>query len=147
MSTIYIVTCGEYSDYGVVCAFTHEKDAVDYAKLFGYGVESISIDEWEGHDRYRGRTYYRCTQWLKEWQATFSLRTYRQDEITVGNSWDIEYLDGNINQVKKDYYDGTPASPILVVNVAARDKEHAIKISSDLFRIYKSEESYHETDI
>ena len=44
---IYIVTSGEYSDYGIDAVFTTKEKAVDYVEQHGtdYNIEEYSLDE------------------------------------------------------------------------------------------------------
>ena len=44
---VYIVTCGEYSDYGIVAVFSKKEPAKEYCRRGGegYQVEEYTLDE------------------------------------------------------------------------------------------------------
>ncbi len=44
--TVYIVTCGEYSDYRILAVFSDKETAEAYAKL-DVGYDGPSVEEWD----------------------------------------------------------------------------------------------------
>lgn len=144
--TIYAVSSGSYSDYRVHCLFTKESDAYAYkdrmdASWDRYFIEEFLLDPRDLLDNYAGLNFYKVTQYIGEFQPTKFAEGKPKGLIEVeecyyeGKEFEPDHY-GELNKVRR-----SPHRPMLLVRVAAKDKAHAIKIATDLFRIYKSEET------
>lgn len=130
---IYIVTCGEYSDYGVLAAFLDKSKAEAFVQKYnrGHGTEhydEASIEEYEDG-------------------VPFDFETMNMYAIRF-------YYDGSHDIAKKELYDvydfqrplpsvTAPDSKFVrhkyFVTVAAKDEEHAFKIACDALAKWKAE--------
>lgn len=130
---IYIVTCGEYSDYYVLAAFLDKSKAESFVKKYnrpdGY-YDRAEIEEYEegvpfdfnSHDIYEVRFYE---------------GTDRVPDVTKTELNDSFWYQ-NIPRVV------APSSPYIsswshLVTVAAKDEEHAFKIACDTLAKWKAE--------
>jgi len=117
INKIYIVTDGEYSDYHIIGAFTDETQAERVAKEYNARVEEFVANEI-GKD---GRYQYTIHMNDEETRAYISSSTYT-----------------DINKVTSYKQRNNPPQLDYTVTVMAEDKEHAVKIASDLIRAFKS---------
>ena len=119
---IYIVTSGEYSDYGIDAVFTTKEKAVEYVEQHGtrYNIEEYNLDE----------------PILKEnklWLISFNLEDGRIEDATVSNR-------------KKEYYcDTCKYAPYSFVKhldfyVESEVMDKARKIASERFAAVKANE-------
>lgn len=130
--TIYVVTSGQYSDYGIECMFSNQEDAENYVKLYNENEnkwDSADIEEWE-LDAMKGRV---------------ELAMKRKNVYTV-----VMDMDGNNPKVyvksklenapmgKIQYFKGYAAphldinrQPTVQVHCEANNEAHAIKICNE----------------
>ena len=130
---IYIVTCGEYSDYGILAAFLDKTKAEAFAKTYnrGHGTEH--------YDEARIEEYEDGIPFDFETMNVYAVRFYD---------------DGSHDIVKKELYNiydfqrtlphiFAPVSTFIrykyVVEVAAKDEEHAFKIACDALAKWKAD--------
>lgn len=132
---IYLVTSGEYSDYGVDAVFTTRKKAQDYIDSLGddsnsyYDIELYDLDPQSLMQREGVRIYG-----VKFNVATgFVYHVWVIDEKYV----DLKYLKLNEPwKLQQDHGLGYG------VKVKAKDKDHAIKIVGDIRRELKLKLGY-----
>jgi len=116
MSKVYIVTTGEYSDYGIVNVFSTKELAKNYVRAV-YGIGEADIEEYYV-DKYPKQIDKNLKHWsiemLKNGNAgrCWVSDNYEEDDIHyhVSNLFDTEYL---------------------YVYCWAKDKQHAIKIANE----------------
>ena len=130
---IYIVTCGKYSDYGILAAFLDKTKAEAFAKTYnrGHGTEH--------YDEARIEEYEDGIPFDFETMNVYAVRFYD---------------DGSHDIVKKELYNMYDFQKILphvtvpssifvrhkyIVTVAAKDEEHAFKIACDALAKWKAE--------
>ena len=131
MTTVYAVATGSYSDYRIIAIYSERAKAEQLAAVEDGGeVEEYELDPaWP--------------QWLKEGEAVWrvSERTDCRDGLLVCpmGTVDSEYYKERLNKVahSNDYY----YSGKLYVYVAARDRQHAIKIAAEKFAHHKAREA------
>lgn len=128
---IYIVTCGEYSDYGILAAFLDKSKAESFVEKYNRPdgcYDKAEIEEYEegipfdfnSHDIYEVRFY----------EGT--------DRVPDVTKTELRFWYQNIPRVV------APGSPYVsgwshLVTVAAKDKEHAFKIACDTLAKWKAE--------
>lgn len=117
MKTIYVVTSGSYSDYGINAVFDDEQLAKDFIAMFKKGsYMDMTIEEWklnpeEENIRAKRKLYF--LRMNKEGIAS--------DISIEGSSFSIDY----INTIQFD------AKKNLMVRCFADDEKHAIKIANE----------------
>ena len=117
MSKVYVLTEGSYSDYHIIIGvFTSEQAGKLAQKEFGGDFEEYELDE-PGKDN---RIKYQV--WIKDG----STKTFPYHEIDDNPTNEVEQI---------NYIDGKVAYRIYVM---AEDKDHAVKIASELVAQYKA---------
>ena len=131
---IYIVTCGEYSDYGILAAFLDETKAKMFVEKYNRGYGTRNYDEAKIEEYEEG--------------VPFDFETLNVYAVRF-------YNDGSHDIVKKELYNmydfqkplpsvtasnSTFIRHKYVVTVAAKDKEHAFKIACDALAKWKAEQ-------
>lgn len=131
---IYIVSCGEYSDYAILAAFLDKAKAEVFAQKYnhGHGVHH--------YDEARIEEYEDGVPFDFETMNVYAIRFYH---------------DGSHDIVKKELYnvydfqrtlpcvtapDSTFVRHKYFVTVAATDEEHAFKIACDALAKWKAEQ-------
>ena len=126
VKTIYVVTCGEYSDYRIIAATTDKEKAERIHAMYcgtGYGSDRANdIEEYID-----GRIEDSYPKWAVNFDSEGNV-------IMVGGPYDGEIMfdEGTVHKAK--YRDGYK------VEVYAEDREHASKIASDKFAEYRAAE-------
>lgn len=125
MKKFYAVTAGDYSDYHIV-AITDDKEKAEHIKyLYDRGnsyCETANIEE------------YRDV--MQDGLARYSVCIYSSGSLWVKINFDtLMESQRDINMVKKN------SCGSYFVDVKAKDKDHAIKIASDLIAQYKAQEN------
>lgn len=123
---VYVITRGEYSDYGI-CGVTLDKDKAEIIREFVTTKwEEGMIEEYDT-DQYgdvrSGEKFYLVTR-------------HKDNTVTVNDK------DGYYYERKDDYIDGRKgevkdSNGNMWTYVTAKDEDHAIKIALDLFAKYK----------
>ena len=128
---IYIVTCGEYSDYCILAVFLDKTKAEAFAQRYNRGDQQ--------YDEARIEEYEDGVPFDFETMNVYAVRFYD---------------DGSYDIVKKELhniYDFQRALPSVtapnstfvrhkyIVTVAAKDEEHAFKIACDALAKWKAE--------
>lgn len=125
MKKFYAVTAGDYSDYHIV-AITDDKEKAEHIKYL-YNCDNGCYEE-ANIEEY-------CDV-MQDGLARYSAHVHSNGKLGVSVNFDTptEFQRG-INRVGKDdwgdYY----------VDVKAKDRDHAIKIASDLIAQYKAQEN------
>ena len=129
MAKIYIVTCGSYSDYTILAAFTSHYQAEKYVQFYN------ECDVWDKAD-------------IEEYEegSTPEVRYYQV--ISKNNSIEVESIHheftkpDNLKQVveHKTIALANESIPSIYYEVflSAKDAFYAKKIAGDLFREYKA---------
>lgn len=119
---IYIVTAGEYSDYGIIAATkdkeTAEKIANKYNKESKY--EEAQIEEYYDAINRRPMTEYRIH--IKNGEITASKKVC----VLETEKESVEYA-----YKSEEYIDGYPDGMLWIVGVVADSEDHARKIAKD----------------
>jgi len=120
MSTIYIITSGEYSDYGIRAVFTDKALADAYINMYGNTgyYNDMSIEEWEA-DRFaeemrQGHAIYRVQIW-----KSGDLYNCERDASLPDAQTTIGIVRWANNQ------------ELLTTIVIAKDEQHAIKVANE----------------
>lgn len=131
---IYIVTCGEYSDYGILAAFLDETKAKMFVEKYNRGYGTQHYDEAKIEEYEEG--------------IPFDIETLNVYAVRF-------YKDGSHDIAKKELHNvydfQTPLPHIFapvsmfirhkyLVEVAAKDEEHAFKIACDALAKWKAEQ-------
>lgn len=122
---IYIVTCGEYSDYCVLAAFLDKTKAEAFAKTYnrGHGTER--------YDEARIEEYEDGIPFDFETMNVYAVRFYNDGSHDIAkkelrNVYDFQtslpHIFAPVSTFMRYKY---------VVEVAAKDEEHAFKIACD----------------
>lgn len=129
MKKFYAVTAGDYSDYHIV-AITDEKEKAERIKYlyercsgcYNGCYEEANIEEY-------------CDT-MQDGLARYSVCIYSSGSLWVKINFDtLMESQRDINMVKKN------SCGSYFVDVKAKDKDHAIKIASDLIAQYKAQEN------
>lgn len=127
--TVYVVTSGEYSGYGINCVFSREKDAEAYcAKRNGtsdsYQVEPYDLDRPGDIAMARkGKTFYR---------VTIEGKRYGREGYPYVSAMALLPDDPIINEDKLSNLGD------FATYVDAKDKETAIKVAQDRLAEHKA---------
>lgn len=128
---IYIVTAGEYSDYGIIAATkdkeTAERIANEYNKESKY--EEAQIEEYYDAIYRRPMTEFIIHIKNGEITALWAARILETEKECV------EYADKSV-----EYKDGYPNGMLWRVDVVADSEDHAQKIAKDYVMKKESEE-------
>jgi hypothetical protein len=116
MKTVYVVTCGTYSDYSICAVFSNKELAEDYINSFSKGYDnSLRIEEYELN-------------------VKGDLKGKKAFEIIIeknGNIKSVEYADSYDLTNTRTYFRLAHDKNSLVVYCFAKDKNHAIKIANE----------------
>lgn len=122
---IYIVTSGEYSDYGIDAVFTTKEKAVDYVEQHGtnYNIEEYNVDE-------------EVVKETQLWSVEFS--------VDEGKLYEANPTSRNRNEVVDtcsifDYY-GIKEKSYIRFYVDADSMDRAVKIARERFAAVKANE-------
>jgi len=125
---VYVLTAGDYSDYHIVGVFSTKEKAQEFKKLFpAEWNDEYYDDDYDGIKEYdldyNGRYQGMIDNGLHQYDAVMNVET----EKGRASLTDVEQLltDNGFNGV----YDGW-----IYKRVWAKDKDHAIKILSELRR-------------
>jgi hypothetical protein len=110
--TVYVVTTGEYSDYGIDAIFDNEPDAKEFAR-----VKAGHVTPWVLNKAPQ------CPRGKLRYGMMFDANG------NVEEGPNHETYDLQRGPSVKDWHDGT-----LEIRVWARDHNHAIKIAADVRR-------------
>lgn len=122
---IYIVTSGEYSDYGIDAVFTTKEKAVDYVEQHGtdYRIEEYDLDEEVKKETQLWRIEL-CVEDGKFDEA--SPTSYNRNELV-----DTCYIFGSFGMKEKSY---------ICFYVDADSMDRAVKIARERFAAVKANE-------
>lgn len=130
MTTIYVLTEGDYSDYRIVALYSTRELAEEAQKLCpNSNVEEYELDSVEIPEHPPGYT---------GWNVCINV-----DTNTIYVSYQRDILQGDFKP-QEHYSDNSkwPSHPSLfVVNCWARDKEHAEKIALDKYYQFKAQQA------
>jgi len=127
--SVWVIECGQYSDYRVVGVFSSEEYAIKICELLNAGREyaKATVAEWPldpaVEDLNAGRHLYEVTM-LRDGSV----------ERVERETLDIDNLDGNAKiwmRSASPYYRGKGVEDCLVKTVFAEDDVHAIKIVNE----------------
>jgi hypothetical protein len=118
MATIYIVTSGEYSDYGIDAVFSTRELAEAYIKQFQDKWQTMGVEEWT------------LDPWKKELRKGYKLYSLHMDK--AGNTVDISAQSyGSYGLRDGEPYQGWDANGNMTLCLLARNETHAIKIANE----------------
>lgn len=120
---IYIVTSGEYSDYGIDAVFTTKEKAVDYVEQYGtgYNIEEYNLDE-------------EVVEETKLWGIEFEIESH---EIKMASPITFN-IDKRKDTCKVSEY--LSSKPYITFYIEANTMDRAIKIASERFASVKANE-------
>ena len=120
MKTIYVVTSGEYSDYGIDSIFDTKELAEKYIASFNKGGwNEMDIEEWCLNPN---------EEELKEGKKAYRIRMDKE-----GNATEIEWADSAFG-FKDEMGDGvsfTYNNKLMNCYCFAKDDKHAVKIANE----------------
>lgn len=134
---IYIVTCGEYSDYCVLAAFLDKSKAESFTQKYNHGyVDSQGIKHY---DEASIEEYEDGVPFDFETMNVYAVRFYDDGSHDI-----VKKELHNMYDFQKPFPSVTVPSSIFVrhkyfVTVAAKDEEHAFKIACDTLAKWKAE--------
>lgn len=142
---IYIVTCGEYSDYGILAAFLDETKAKMFVETYNRGYRT------QYHDEAKTEEYEEGVPFDFETLNVYVVRFYNDESHDIHdiakkelhNMHDFQKplpsvtasnntfrRQSNISFIRYKYF----------VTVAAKDEEYAFKIACDALEKWKAEQ-------
>ena len=126
---IWLVSTGEYSEYGVVAVFDddHKAEAVEFAKLVGGVVEVHPLSLNPTHQEPPGGQSFFEFQMGRD--GTLPCRWGCREGIEQG---DLLCDDGSLRKCHYRVSVSTDIEWRLVVRMYARDKEHAVKVANEI---------------
>lgn len=130
MTTIYVLTEGEYSDYHIVALYSTRELAEEAQKLCPFSdIEEYELDSLQIPEHPSGYT---------GWHVSINV-----DKNIIQVSYQYDILQGDFKP--QEYYSDNSKWPnypsLFVVNCWARDKEHAEKIALDKFYQFKAQQA------
>ena len=130
MTTIYVLTEGDYSDYHIVALYSTRELAEEAQKLCPYShIEEYELDSLKIPEYPPGYT---------GWNVSINA-----DTNDIHGSYQQDILQGHFKP--EEHYSNNSKFPSLpslfVVNCWARDKEHAEKIALDKFHQFKAQQA------
>lgn len=130
MSAVFIVSDGDYSDYHIVAVFSSLELATSFTARTGLTntIEEIELDEIKEDDRF---LFY------------INVRDDGVTTVVFEDSEENAYA-GIKEPFKRENYSDDPWKQSYSVYVKASDKDHAVKIASDLvmqFRVNSLEKN------
>lgn len=131
---IYIITCGEYSDYSILAAFLDKTKAEAFAQKYNRGID-YDPDKAEVEEYEEGVPFDFNTQDIYE--VRFYYDKDKGPDVTKTELSD-SFMYQNIPRVvmpRVNVY----SSWAYLVTVAAKDEEHAFKIACDTLAKWKAE--------
>lgn len=124
---VYLVTCGDYSDYHIEGAFSSKELAKEYITHTGapldsnyYSIEEIELDQAIPYIR-QGMNIYGLTM---RTDGSLSGQVYKCE------SWSVRYRDPEY-WYKSGYVDPDSDLKFAYFQVWAKDETHAIKICNE----------------
>jgi len=122
---IYVITKGEYSDYGIV-AVAIDKDKAEELRIAYSGLDEAMIEEYETDDYYAEKgKFYRVNIGMR---GAVSVYETGVPDVTERNK---VFIIEDFRTHRKCY----------TVQVKAADEKHAKKIGCDLVSKYKAEKA------
>lgn len=114
MTTIYVVTQGHYSDYGIVAVCSTEENA----QLYVDSLNDASIEEYELDE---------LSDLIKQGYKSFYIKMFRDGTTEdIYNYMGLPMQEDTISLYKAAHY-----VPCLLGYVTAKSKEHAVKIANE----------------
>lgn len=122
---VYVITKGEYSDYGIVAVTLEKEKAEELKILYSDSWGEAMIETYDTDDYYveNGRFY------IVEIGKKSAINVQEVGVISMDDRNEVKLITDW--RTKKEKY---------VVYVKANDEEHAKKIASDLVAKYKAQE-------
>jgi len=114
MTKIFVVTSGQYSDYGIAGIYSSKEKAEEAKKLFNAdnGIAEWELDAVPKHEK---GTYYWSVEMDKE-----------------GNTQNVELQDASHANKKWDWSPyGDAEKKLVYFGVWAKDENHAVKIANE----------------
>lgn len=135
---VYVVTSGEYSDYGINRIFLDQDLAEAYCAAHHndspYGEDRPQIEVWEISDS----SDIEVDAVYKALWFSYSMSNYKSSNPIM--SWEMEYNTSPFESKIDEIHDcGHYISGYIPVNKTISDREEAIKIISDTVAKYKAE--------
>lgn len=119
MTTIYIVTSGCYSDYGINGVFSTEKNAENFILAFNIDdsrIEEYELDEFiDVIEQHKGMKYYEVVMYKNG--VTASCRTCRYNK------------ENQATEIYDTYY--ADKRSVMIAYAWAKDEQHAVKIANE----------------
>lgn len=114
MTTIYLITSGEYSDYSINAVFTTKELAEQYRTFFGGDIEEWEADRM-ADDLRAGKVVYQVYMYRDGSTECFGVTAYN-DEIPFTPKHHVQLL---------------PNPDRMVTYVKAKSREHAVKVANE----------------
>ena len=125
MTTIYVVTTGEYSDYGICAMFSSKEKADQYCERFkkhadytGYDIEEYTLDPIPDDVYRENKELYHVQMWKDG--------TVRQTYTTHLSSHNVQLSFAEYGRMERK---DDPV--VLCMEVWSKSEEHAIKIVNE----------------
>lgn len=120
MKEIYVVTDGEYSDYGIKAIFSSPKEAKEFVLTYGGRVEPWEMD---GNSPYNGNP-----RGLAHWRVDMNAEG---EYIASNRGVPINGFCEDFFFWKSDADRHYPRGVLMSLDILAKDERHAVKIAND----------------
>lgn len=138
MTDVYLVTKGDYSDYGIYGVFSTREKAEQYAHIISGEVDEWALDDITIPNNIAGKRLYRVFRYadgfIQASRNEYVGQPVEDDSVTErpALSWFSPFQSDEVR-----YH---LAHPYLYTKVWARDDDHAKKIAADRFARYRAEQ-------
>ena len=121
---VYVITTGEYSDYGIEAVVLEKEKAEELKKLYSNDWGVVRIETYDTDDYYveKGKFY--------------EVKVGKRSAIHVRETGVTNIKDRNKVSFGRNWFTNVEEYSVLV---KAKDEEHAKKIGADLVAKYKAE--------
>jgi predicted glycosyl hydrolase (DUF1957 family) len=132
---VFVVTTGNYSDYGIDSIFSTREKAEAYVKKNSHVLDCVNIDEWEVDSNSKAveRKYWRGALYLKD-QEIFG------HQFLKGCIWISEDFEAYTADKRRSYSYWHNDSAILIISYVS--KEHAHKLCAEAWQAYQAGKIY-----
>lgn len=121
---VYVITTGEYSDYGIEAVVLEKEKAEELKKLYSNDWGVVRIETYDTDDYYveKGKFY--------------EVKVGKRSAIHVRETGVTNIKDRNKVSFGRNWFTNVEEYSVIV---KAKDEEHAKKIGADLVAKYKAE--------
>lgn len=138
MAEVYLVTKGDYSDYGIYGVFSTREKAEQYAHIISGEVDEWALDDITIPNNIAGKRLYRVFRYadgfIQASRNEYVGQPVEDDSVTE------KAAPGWLPLLATEDVKYRLTHPHLYTEVWARDDDHAKKIAADRFARYRAEQ-------